>query len=93
MNEEYKNHQDQDDIEDTMNLNEQISSTLNADEEDYEFYRINNHRWESGILMFTVELESGKTFEIPFSIIKKDRPMEVATYIRNHVIERKRNGK
>ena len=41
--------------------------------------------------MLTVELESGKTFESPFAMIKKDRPIEVATYIKNHVIEQSIN--
>ena len=84
------NHADR---EDSINLTEEINNTLDANEEDYEFYRINNHHWESGMLMFTVELESGKTIDIPFTILKKDRPIEVATYIKNHVIDQKRNGK
>jgi len=82
-----------DDLADDMNLGEEITSTINADEEDYEFFRINNHRWDSGILLLTVELESGKTFDTPFSMLKKDRPLELATYIKNNVIEKKRNGK
>ena len=29
---------------------------------------------------------------VPFSIIKKDIPLEVAKYIRNKVVEKKRNS-
>ena len=76
-----------------MNISEEITNTINADEEDYEFRQINSHRWDSGILMLTIELESGQTFESSFAIIKKDCPIELATYIKNNVIERKRNGK
>ena len=43
--------------------------------------------------MLTIELESGKTFKSPFATIKKYRPIEAATYIKNHVIEQSRNGK
>ena len=84
---------EKDDLEDMMNISEEITNTINADEEDYEFRQINSHRWDSGILMLIIELESGQTFESPFAIIKKDRPIELATYIKNNVIERKRNGK
>ena len=74
-------------------VGEEISNTLNAEEEDYEFRSINAHRWTDGIILFTIELESGKTFEVPFSVIKKDRPIELAKYIKNNVTEAKRGGK
>jgi len=37
-------------------------------------------------------LESGKSFEAPFSLIKKDRRIELARYIKNNVVETKRGG-
>ena len=74
-------------------VGEEISNIINAEEEDYEFKSINAHRWSDGIILFTIELESGQTFEAPFSVIKKDRPIEVAKYIKNQVIEDKRGGK
>jgi len=82
-----------DDESDMILVGEEIENIINAEEEDYEFRRIVSHRWDSGILMFTVELMSGKTFEAPFSIIKKDRPVELARYIKNNVIETSRGGK
>ena len=64
-----------DDEADTMLVAEEIENTINASEEDYEFRRISGHCWESGMLILTIELESGKSFALPFSIIKKDRPI------------------
>ena len=90
---EFSEHEEvQLDEADTLELHEQLDSIASAAEEDYEFHNIISHKWEDGMLAFTVELTSGKTFEIPFSMIKKDRPMETARYIRNHVVEAKRNG-
>ena len=40
--------------------------------------------------MFTVELTSGKSYEVPFSLLKKDRPIETANHIKHEVVERKR---
>ena len=54
---------------------------------------IKSHRWEDGILLFTIELESGKTFEESFAMIKKDRPIETALYIREEVVEKRRGGR
>ena len=80
-----------DDLNDIMNISEEITNTIDAEEEDYEFLRIFKHRWESGILMLTIELDSGKMFESPFAMIKKNRSIEVATYIKNSIIEQSRN--
>ena len=74
-------------------IDQQINDTILAEEEDYEFCRITGHHWKEGELIFTVELTSGQTYETPFSKIKKDRPFEVAKYIRKEVIERKRGGR
>ena len=38
-------------------------------------------------------LSSGKSFEIPFNLIKKDRPIETAKFILKEVVEAKRGGK
>jgi len=67
-------------------LGEEIENIINAEEEDYEFRNIVEHRWEAGLLLFTVELESGHTYEIPFSVIKKDRPLKLARYVKNNVV-------
>jgi len=75
-------------------VDQQIENTLNADEEDYEFHLLlHEHHWDNGILTFTVELTSGKSYNVSFSLLKKDRPIEVARYIKNKVAENKRGGK
>ena len=87
-------HEDQgEDFEDDMNVDQQINDTLEADEEDYEFHRIKSHYWDNGVLTFTVELTSGTTYTIPFTLLKTDRPIEVAKYIRNNVVESRRGGR
>ena len=74
-------------------MDEEIENVINAEEEDYEFRNVVEHRWDAGLLLFTVELESGQTFEIPFAIIEKDRPVELAKYIKTNIVETKRGGK
>ena len=78
--------------EDDANLNEQLDTMSSDSMEDYEFDRITDYRWNEGTLTFTVLLRSGKDFEIPFSLLKKDRPIETAKYIKAHVVENKRGG-
>ena len=58
-------------------VDQQIADTLEANEEDYEFRRIQGHHWKDGVLVFTVELTSGQIFDVPFSLLKKDRPIFV----------------
>ena len=60
--------------------------------EDYEFDSIRNYAWNYEFLTFTVMLYSGKDFKISFLILKKDRPIETAKYIKAHVVENKRGG-
>ena len=45
------------------------------------------------MLILTIELESGKSFDLPFPFIKKDRPIELAKYIKDNVVESTRGGK
>ena len=80
-------------IEDDANIYEEVTNIMNDDEEDHEFNKIINHKWDAGLLVLEVELQSGTTYEVPFNVIKKDRPIEVARYIRNNVIESRRGGK
>ena len=84
---------DKAEFEDDALVDQQIDDTLNASEEDYEFYQIKSHYWDKGVLTFTVELTSGMSYTIPFALLKTDRPIEVAKYIKNHVIESKRGGR
>ena len=37
-------------------------------------------------------LQSGKQYEIPFQLLKKDRPFETAKFIRNQVVENEKYG-
>lgn len=93
FNDPFKNNVD-DEIspEDEQNLHQQLIDNIENVEEDYEFQCISSHTWKDGILIFEVQLTSGKTFEISFAQLKKDRPLEVAKYIRKDVIEQKRGG-
>ena len=84
---------DNETFDDNILVDQQIDHTLEADEEDYEFNRIKSHYWDNGILTFTVELTSGTTYSIPFTLLKTDRPIEVAKYIKHNVVENKRGGK
>ena len=45
------------------------------------------------MIMLTVQLLSGIEFETPFSMLKKDRPLDLAKYIIKEVVESKRGGK
>ena len=77
---------------DKINLDDKINNINNQEEEDYEFNCIKDHKWTEGSLVLDVELTSGKIINIPFDLMKKDRPLELARYIRNHVVENKRGG-
>ena len=93
--EDYEQDHENNDLckDDQLLVNDELNDIINEDEEDYEFEKIINHKWEDGVLIFEVELTSGKTYEAPFALIKKDRPLEVAKYIRREVIEKRRGGK
>ena len=77
---------------DERNLHHQLLDTIENTEEDYKFEKINNHRWDNRLLYFTVVLTSGKTLELSFPQLKKDRHLEVAKYIQKEVVEEKRGG-
>ena len=68
-------------------VHEQITNDIEESEEDCEFHHIESYRWEDGILIFNVILQSGKEFEIPFNLMKKDRPLETAKFIKNNMVE------
>ena len=63
---------------------------MNGTEEDMEFKDFIGYEWDNGVLMLKVQLESGKTFTAPLGLMKKDRPIELARFIRNKVVEAKR---
>ena len=64
---------------------------------DYRFDHIVDYRFEQGILLLKVNYvcddNQVHTLEVPFLILKKDVPLELAKYIRQHVIEMKRGGR
>ena len=43
-------------------------------------------------LNLKVRFDSGKLFDIPFSVLKKDVPLELARYIKEHVVEQHHGG-
>ena len=88
-----KNHSIIEDEQDDALIHEQLTNVINDDIEDFEFHHIEDYKWDNGILVFKVVLESGKSYEIPFNVIKKDRPIETAKFIREKVVEGKRGGK
>ena len=58
-------------FEDDALVDQQIIDTVEATEEDYEFQNIKGHHWNDGVLMFTVQLASGKIFDVPFALLKR----------------------
>ena len=73
-------------------INEQVQNEIEGTSEDNEFHHIKSHKWINGSLVLTIELYSGKNFDIPFNIIKKDRPLETAKYIKNNIVGSRRGG-
>ena len=64
---------------------------------DHNFHRIVDHYFKQGSLIikaiYSDNNEVEYTVEVPFSIIKKDVPLEVARYINQNVVENRRGGK
>ena len=77
---------------DAQQIDQEVQDIILADEEDYEFHSIKGHEWVAGVLVLKVELTSGHNIEVPFLLLKKDWPLELARYIRNNVVEQKRGG-
>ena len=49
-----------------------------------EFLKINEHRWDQGVLIFQVLYASSQgnvSLDVPFNTLKKDEPYKVARYI------------
>lgn len=79
------------------NLRELYDHQQMCDDEDYEFHSIVDHQFDKGVLVlsveYTAELIDDFVLKVPFGVLKKDVPVELAKYIRNHVIESKRQGR
>lgn len=77
-------------------ITDQFDGEENEDP-NYQFDCIVDHYFKDGILYLKVKyyddnLVEDTVLEIPFSILKKDVPVELAKYIRSKVLEHKRNG-
>ena len=66
------------------------------DDADHNFHSIVDHSFVNSTLILTVkyvsDLTDDCTLKVPFSILKKDVPLELARYIRAHMMDPKRNG-
>ena len=65
--------------------------------DDFDFEKIVDHKEIDGKLVFQVRYWSGDQedhmqLEVPFQILKKDHPVEIARYIREYVVDEKRSG-
>ena len=74
-----------DNITDPEELEEMLDQFQIENDVDYRFARIVNYCFEHGILLLKVNYVCNDnqihTLEIPFSILKKDVPLELAKYI------------
>jgi len=86
--------------EEEVHLTEEEAEQLydqfqHEDNEDYEFDKIVDHKLTTSGLTLTVKY-IGETqddvLEVPFKILKKDVPLELAKYIRDNVVESRRSG-
>jgi hypothetical protein len=83
------------DSDDPDGVREMCDQLQMEDDERHEFNKIVDHRFDNGTLILNVEYQGEielSIMEIPFSTLKKDVPLELARYVRNKVIDRKRNG-
>ena len=65
------------------------------DDDNYEFERIIDHKLTAPGLMLTVKHTGDteeETLQVPFLVLKKDVPLELARYIRDKVVEDSRRG-
>ncbi len=70
---------------------------LDSEVDDCVFDRITGHEFRDGVLFLKVRYSDSTcmgehTIDVPFPVLKVDAPINVAKYIRDHVIESKRNG-
>jgi ribosomal protein L37E len=66
------------------------------DDDDHEIDKIVDHVFKDGILILKVryqgETKGEHVLEVPFGVLKKDIPLELAKYVQDHVLDEKRNG-
>ena len=44
-----------------------------------DFKQFTDHKWDNSTLILKIQLDLGQYFEAPFTLIKKDRPLELAS--------------
>jgi hypothetical protein len=80
------------DDEDAQHLYDQFEGE-DAEDKTYQFDKIVDHHFSNGKLILKTRyrlLDDEDILEVPFGILKKDVPLELAKYIKNYVIEEKR---
>ena len=78
--------------DDSAIVDEQVANHIHPNDDGMDFDKFTGHHWDNGNLIIEVTLQSGKTFMAPFTLIKKDHPIELAKFIRKEVVEPKRGG-
>ena len=68
---------------------------LDIEEDEYEFEKIVDHYFKNGVLLLNVRyigdtLGEQNIAEVPFKILKKYLPIELARYVKNYVAEASR---
>ena len=78
--------------DDAAIADKQFINAMHQNDDGMDFNKFCDHQWDNGTLIFKIQLNSGQQFEALFTLIKKDRPIELAKYIQHEVIEPKRGG-
>jgi len=75
---------------------EDLENNIDEDgNDDFVFQNILGHEIKNGILYFKAQYNNAcgiQTWTVPFKWLKKDVPLDVSHYIKNHVVEAKRRG-
>ena len=66
------------------------------DDESYDYRRIFDHYFDKEVLMLKVNYftndELTTTLTVPFGVLKKDVPLELSRYIKEHFLDKRRGG-
>ena len=74
---------------------EELYNEMDRSNDEYEFEKIVDHYFKDGALILKARywsdvLGEDNILEVPFGILKKDYPMDVARYVKNYVVEKSR---
>ena len=78
--------------DDAAIADEQVVNHIHPNDDGMDFEKFTGYHWDNGTLILEITLLSGKQFDAPFTLIKKDRPVELAKFIEKEVVEPKRGG-